>query len=268
MYKRQEKFHVPIFGNRYLLKFEERDVRPNQYDVLKEAGIRIPKLYKSIDEIDRLVIIKLKEKERKYERFFVLASNPEEARNKLNELLKSGKIDRINENNLTIEEYIVGTLFNFNFFYSKVREELELIGIDFRRQTNLDGILRIPSKFQLDVLEYLDIKYIEIGHIVCTIRESMLEKVFEYGEKFLRAVKKFSEYGLFGPFALQSAVIPGPPKEEIVVYDVSFRIPGSPGIVYSPYSYYKWGKPFGMGARIAMEIKEAIEKNKLKEIVT
>src|SRR5438270_564830 len=36
----EEKFRVPMFGNKKLLKIEERGVQPNQYDLLDEAHIR------------------------------------------------------------------------------------------------------------------------------------------------------------------------------------------------------------------------------------
>ena len=74
--------------------------------------------------------------------------------------------------------------------------------------------------------------------------------------------------GVIGPFSLQSAITPGPPKKEIVVFDVSPRMPGSPGISASPYSGYLFGQNMSMGKRVAMEIKEAIEKGELDKILT
>jgi len=37
----ENKFKLPIFGNKFLLKIEERGTSPNQYDLLREAGIRL-----------------------------------------------------------------------------------------------------------------------------------------------------------------------------------------------------------------------------------
>ncbi|EPA04259.1 DUF1297 domain-containing protein, partial [Candidatus Nitrosarchaeum limnium] len=36
----------------------------------------------------------------------------------------------------------------------------------------------------------------------------------------------------------------------------------------SPYTKYQYGKTFGIGRRIAMEIKQAQEEDRLDEIVT
>ena len=56
---------------------------------------------------------------------------------------------------------------------------------------------------------------------------------------------------------------------DFVVYDVSLRVPGNPIMATtSPYSKYYYGFTMGIGRRIAMEIRSAIEKGKLNSIVT
>ena len=66
---------VPIYGTRGMLKLEERDVPKNQYYLLDKAGIRYPKIYSSPEDIDRLVIVKVNEAIRGYERAFFYATN-------------------------------------------------------------------------------------------------------------------------------------------------------------------------------------------------
>jgi 5-formaminoimidazole-4-carboxamide-1-(beta)-D-ribofuranosyl 5'-monophosphate synthetase len=95
-----------------------------------------------------------------------------------------------------------------------------------------------------------------------------LEKAFEAGEKFVATLKKEHPPGIIGPFALQGAISAGPPKEEFVVFDVSMRIPGSPGTRFTPYSGYLYGDSISFGERIAMEIKDAIKQKRVGEIVT
>mgnify|MGYP000164961634 CR=1 FL=1 len=264
----ENTFEVPIFGNRHLLKVEERDVERNQYYLLKKAGIRIPKVFEDYTEIDRPVIVKVSESQRSYERAFFIVSTPEEFERVSDELVRKGVVRREDLESAVIEEFIVGAQFNFNFFYSPLSKELELLGIDMRRQTNLDGLLRLPHRWQDEALKKIELKFIEVGHIACTLRESLLERVFELGEKFVKITKEEYPPGIIGPFALQSAVIPGPPREDIVVFDVSVRSPGSPGISYTPYSYYRWLRNVSMGERIAMEIRRAVEEDRLAEVVT
>ena len=57
-------------------------------------------------------------------------------------------------------------------------------------------------------------------------------------------------------------------KREMIVFDVSMRIPGSPLTRFTPHSGYLYGNSISYGERIAMEIKKAVEQGRLKEIVT
>ena len=68
----ENNFMVPIYGTRSMLKLEERDVPKNQYYLLEKAGIRFPKIIKSPKDIDRLVIVKVNEAIRGYERAFFM----------------------------------------------------------------------------------------------------------------------------------------------------------------------------------------------------
>ncbi len=264
----ENKFLVPIFGTRHMLKLEERDIPKNQYYLLEKADIRIPKIFKDPKKIDRLVIVKVAEAIRGYERAFFLCNNYDEFQEKSEEYLKKKIITKESLKKAVIEEFIVGAQVNFNFFYSPLTDELELMGTDTRRQTNLDGLLRLPAPEQLNVLKYLKPKLIETGHIAVTTKESILEKAFEIGEKFVAVTKKESFPGIIGPFALQGAVAAEQGKEEIIVFDVSMRIPGSPGTIFTPYSGYLYGNSISYGERIAMEIKKAIEEGKLNLILT
>ncbi|MBU0628643.1 MAG: DUF1297 domain-containing protein [Nanoarchaeota archaeon] len=268
-FKKIEKdFKVPIFGTRTMVKLEERDVPKNQYYLLQKAGIRTPKIYDSSSKIDKLVIVKVSEAARGYERAFFFCNSPESYKQKSEEMLKAKTITAEALKKSVIEEYIVGAHVNFNYFYSTLTDELELMGTDTRRQTNLDGLLRLPADVQLDVLKYLKPKLIETGHIAVTTKESILEKIFDIGEKFVATCKKEHPPGIIGPFALQGAVSAGEGKEELVIFDVSMRIPGSPGTISTPYSGYLYHDSISYGERIAMEIKKAIDEGKLDIICT
>ncbi len=260
----ENNFYVPLLGSRNMLRIEERNIEKNQYYLLKKAGIRIPKIFKDPKEIDRLVIVKIMEKKRKIERAFFYASSYEEFLKKAKERIEKGIIDEEDLKNATIEEYVLGAKFNANFFYSPIKDELDLLGFDQRIQTNLDGILDLPAREQLEI--DIPIQNVEIGHYGVTMRESQLEKIFEAGEKFVEASKREFPPGIIGLFALQGAV----DKDlNFYVFDVSPRIPGSPCVEpTSPYMKYKYLKEVGPGRRVAMEIELAIEKDMLSEIVT
>jgi 5-formaminoimidazole-4-carboxamide-1-(beta)-D-ribofuranosyl 5'-monophosphate synthetase len=269
----ENNFEVPIFGSRTLLKIEERDQPYNQYHLLQDAGIRTPKIFAKAEDIDRLCLVKAAEAERSYERAFFLVKDAADWEKKGSALEAEGKV-AANWREATIEEFVIGAPVNFNYFYSPLTGELELMGTDTRRQTNLDGFLRMTADQQLEALEHVPMKMIETGHIACTVKESILEKAFDMGEKFVAQCKKLprdldpSGKGMIGPFALQGAVVAEEGKEDIVIFDVSFRIPGSPGIRSTPYSGYLHGEAMSVGERIALEIKAAVELDAVEKIVT
>ncbi|HEY1653888.1 MAG TPA: DUF1297 domain-containing protein [Candidatus Tumulicola sp.] len=257
---------VPIFGNRSLLRAEERDEPANQYDLLERAGIRYPRRFGSPGEIDRLVMVKAPHAKVSFERAFFLASSPAEYARNAERLIADGALARAGLGAAVIEEYALGPAVNLNFFYSPLLGELELMGTDARRQTNLEGFRNLPPA-AFDAVLDVPMRLEEAGHIAATLTESMLEKAFEMGERFVAAAAAANPPGVIGPFALQCAIVAGPPKE-FVCYDVSLRIPGSPGTRYTPYSAYRWGRDVSVGERIAMEIVMGRDTNRLAEVLT
>jgi 5-formaminoimidazole-4-carboxamide-1-(beta)-D-ribofuranosyl 5'-monophosphate synthetase len=264
----ENDFRVPIVGNRILVRKEERDEDKNQYFLLEEAGIKIPKQFRNPKDIDRIVLVKAAEAERSYERAFFLVSNYDDYKTESQKRIEAGIITKKSLDIAVIEEFVLGPQINLNFFYSPVTNELELLGTDIRRQTNIDGLLRLTAAEQLEVLKHIEPKYIENGHQSVTIKESLIEKAYEAGENFVNAVMKHYPPGMIGSFALQGAVTAGPPKEELVVFDVSMRIPGSPGTMFTPYTGYMHGENMSVGRRIAKELKMAITENKLADLLT
>ena len=260
----EEKFAVPMLGNRYMLRTEERGTPRNQQYLLQKAGILIPKIFSSPEEIDRLVIVKVAEKQRSIERAFFYASNPEEYQKKAQYRINKGIITPEALKEAIIEEYVIGAKFNANFFWSPLGDELDLLGFDKRVQTDLDGILDLPASEQLEL--NIPTQNIEIGHMGVTMRESQLEMIFAAGESFVTTCKKEYPPGMLGLFALQGAVT----KDlKFYVFDVSPRVPGCPCVEpTSPYMKYKYGLEVGPGRRIAMEVKRALTTGKLADVVT
>ncbi|MBV8196496.1 MAG: DUF1297 domain-containing protein [Candidatus Eremiobacteraeota bacterium] len=257
---------VPFFGNRYLLKAEERGDNAGQYALLKAAGIRHPRQFASADEIDSLVMVKAPHARVTFERAFFLVSSPAEYRATAGRLRNEGVVTEEGLAGAVIEEYALGPSVNLNFFYSPILGELELSGTDTRRQTNLEGFRNLPPS-AFDSVRDVAMRLEEAGHIATTVLESMLEPAFEMGERFVAAAQSATPPGVIGPFALQCIVAAGPPKE-LVCYDVSLRIPGSPGTRYTPYSAYRWGRDVSVGERIAMEIVMARDTDRLVDVLT
>ncbi len=265
----ENNFHVPIFGSRGMLKLEERDQPKNQYHLLEKAEIRMPKIFKRPQDIDRLVLVKVNEAIRTYERAFFTANSFSEYEGKSLALISQGTITEAALKKATIEEFVIGAPVNLNFFYSPFAKEVELLGTDTRRQTNLDGLLRLPAWEQNELHDAgFQPRMVENGHMAVTVKESLLEKIFDLGERFVKATQKEHAPGIIGPFALQGAVTAEEGKEDIVIFDVSLRIPGSPGTRFTPYTGYLYGQNLSVGDRVAMEIAEGVKQGRLQELLT
>ena len=263
---------VPLVGARALLRIEERTERENYYALLDRAGIRSPAAIASPEAIDRLAMVKLPHATRRLERGFFTAASPEEYRTKAAALRARGTITAEDLARARIEEYVLGPVFNFNFFFSPLApraEGLELLGVDERRESNLDGLVRLPADQQLELPPAHRIpEYIVVGHGSLTVRESILEEVFRIGEQFVDAARDRYPPGIVGPFCLQTCLDPG---GHPTVFDVAARIGGGTNVhlaVGHAYGNALYREPMSTGRRLAREIRRAIDAGRLAEIVT
>ena len=295
----ENNFQVPLFGSRNLLGIEERGKREKDYYWLLEHKItnkelmRTPELVKpsQLHSLDELVIVKLHHAQRSLERGFITAASFDEivekgkrliAKNILNacsacqgvgcaQCYQTG-IDGIQH--ARIEKYSIGPVFNFDFFYSPLNEALketplELLGVDARFESSLDGLVRLPAKQQLSLSDkQQDPTYIIVGHQSVTVRESLLQRVFEIAEEFVRITKELFYPGIIGPFTIQTTI---EDDQKPTIYDISTRIGGGTNAHMwngAPYGNTLWRSRMSTGRRIALELKRAIYKNQLSEIVS
>jgi len=268
----EDEFLVPLFGSRNLLRTEEREEERSYYWLLEKAKLPAPEKIDDPKDIDGLVIVKLHHKVKKLERGFFTAADAKEFEEKSEALIRRGVISREDLEKARIERYIIGPIFNFDFFYSPLEEEgekLELLGVDWRFETSLDGHVRLPAIQQLTLKEEEKLpEYIVVGHNSATLRESSLRDIFEIAEKYVRATQEYYPPGIIGPFTLQTAV----DKDlHFWIYDVAPRIGGGTNVHVSlghPYGNSLWRRPMSTGRRIAMEIRRGAEQGRLAELVT
>ena len=268
----EERFRVPVFGSRAMLRIEERGERENYYTLLERAGVPTPRKLRGPEAIERLTIVKLPHAHRRLERGFFTVASPEEYRQKSAQLIRRGTILESDLASARIEEYVLGPVFNFNFFFSPLvpREEgLELLGVDERRESDLDGLVRLPAAQQLALPEVARIpEYTVVGHGTLTVRESILEEVFSLAERFVDASRLRYPPGIIGPFCLQTCIDKnGHPS----VFDVAVRIGGGTNVhlgIGHPYGNALWRSRMCTGRRIAVEIARAAAEHRLAEVVT
>lgn len=244
-----EKMRLMYYGNRKILAWESD--RTIEREWLNDAGLKTPVIFSSPEEINRAVIVKF------YgagggKGYFVVR--------KPGEFYK--KMDAVKGKKYVLQEYIVGVPLYVHYFYSKMNNELEILGFDKRYESNVDSIGRIAAKDQINL--ELETSYNIVGNIPIAIRESMMPQFFEMGMRVVKSAKEMG--GIHGPFCLETIVTP---ELDVYVFEISARIVAgtNPFANGSPYTYMKYGQNISTGRRIAMEIKQAIESDRLKEIL-
>ena len=264
----EDQFVVPLLGSRNLLRSEERGDKRDYYWILEKAGLPYPEPIEA-EEINQLVMVKLPHAVKTLERGFFTAASYEEYCQKADLLLRQNVIDQDGIELARIERYIIGPVFNLDFFYSPISKQIELIGIDWRFETSLDGHCRLPATQQLTLNErQINPEYTVCGHNSATLRESLLEKAFELAEKYVEATQKYYAPGIIGPFCLQTCV----DKDlNFYIYDVAPRIGGGTNVhmaVGHPYGNSLWRTNMSTGRRLAREVRIALENDCLDKIVT
>jgi len=269
----EDNFEVPLLGSRNMLRTEERSEKQNYYWLLEKTGLPYPEKIDNPKDISELSIIKLHHAQKKLERGFFSAASYKEYQEKSGELIKQGVITEEDLADARIEQYVIGPVFNLDFFYNPLEKELpkiELIGVDWRFESSLDGHVRLPAPQQMSLVgtpQELP-EYTVCGHNSATIRESLLEKAFELAEKWVAAAKKHYKPGIIGAFCLQTCI---DKDMNYHIYDVAPRIGGGTNVhmnVGHAYGNSLWHTNMSTGRRTARLLRDAIEQDRLKEVVT
>lgn len=238
------------FGDKGVLEVEAH--RDKQAAWLKNSKLNIPKTYMPAT-MDKPSIIKFHGADGG--RGYFLAKDQQEFETKI--------ADRKNDD-YVIQEYVVGVPTYIHYFYSPLTQEIELLGLDKRYESNVDSIGRIALKDQAAF--ELNTSYTVAGNKPLVLRESLLPEVFEMGEAVVKESKNLTKQGLYGAFCLETIITP---DLKFYVFEISARIVAGTNMYMngSPYTYLKYNVPMSTGRRIAREIKQAILTNQLNKVL-
>lgn len=247
-----KKISMLHFGNKQVLNWEID--REKQMQWLQKAGLKLPKIFLNPKDIKQPVIIKLFGA--KGGSGYFLARNQKEF---------GEKIKKFKNQKYIIQQYLVGTPVYLQYFYSPLKNDIELLGIDRRYESNVDGLSRVPPYIS-DEFKF-EPSFTVIGNFPIVIRESLLPTVYGMGTNIVKISKKlFPKRGLYGPFCLETIVTP---NQVFYAIEISCRIVAGTNLFIngSPYTDLLYGTPMSTGRRIAVEIKEAIKKNRIREVL-
>lgn len=247
----EEKLRVPLFGNRKVLEWESN--RKKEREWLELSDLKTPREFSHPSEIDKLTLIKFPGA--KGGQGYFLAKNEQEFYQKVKE-------HHVKEEECTIQEYILGTRFYPHYFYSPLEKETELLSMDIRYESNLEGFSRLPYSFQKE----LQPSFVVTGNTPVIVRESLLPKILRMGQEVVKASQELFPPGLIGAFCLETIC---QENLEFITFEISARIVAGTNLYIqgSPYSCLKYKEPMSTGRRIAREIKNSLKRKVLDRIV-
>ncbi len=243
-----DRLRVPVFGNKTVLNWETD--RRKQREWLVSAGVPVPRNYPDLAAVDGPVIAKLSGA--KGGAGLISAANREE----LQQNLDKAMIDQY-----TFQEYLIGTRYYPHYFYSKMRDRVEILGIDRRDETNIDELYRYR--------EFIDgsPSYVVVGNRPLVVRESLLPQLLSDAEGLVASSQRLFPPGLIGPFCLEMVC---QDNMKFVAVELSARIVAGTNLypAGSPYSRYYFAGEMSTGRRIALEIREGLQQGRLTQIVS
>lgn len=254
-----ESIKTPIFGNKWILKWESDRILKEK--LMVEAKLNIPPSISNPKQIKNLTIAK--RHGAAGGKGYFLTTSEDDYKRKRDKLVSDGLIK--GDSDLYLQEYVMGVLAYLQYFYSPLNKELEFFGVDKRHESDIEGLGRIPAPQQMD-MDYIS-SFNVIGNSPMVLRESLLEDVYNMGERFVEASKKLVKPGMNGPFCIEGVY---DQDGKFWAFEFSARIVAGTNIYMdgSPYSVLLYKEPMSMGRRIAREVKNAIKAKKLDEVTT
>lgn len=254
-----ESIRIPIFGNKWILRWESDRLLKQR--LMNESNLPSPTQIASKNDIDGLCIVKLHGAAGG--KGYFLVTDRKGFEEQAQRLIKAEIIKA--EEDLFIQKYANGVPVYLQFFYSPIDDELELLGVDRRYETDIDAIGRIPSKYQMSSI--IEPSYTVVGNIPLVLRESLLPEVYTMGERFIDAAKRLVPPGMPGPFCIEGVY---DNNANFITFEFSARIVAGTNLYVSgsPYSDLLYDTPMSMGRRISLEIKKALDSSKLELITT
>jgi 5-formaminoimidazole-4-carboxamide-1-(beta)-D-ribofuranosyl 5'-monophosphate synthetase len=254
-----ESIKTPIFGNKWILKWESDRLLKEK--LMLDAKLDIPQSISDPKQIKKLTIAK--RHGAAGGKGYFLTANEADYIKKRDRLISMGLIK--GDSDLYLQEYVMGVLAYLQFFYSPLRDELEFFGVDKRHESDIEGLARIPAQEQL-CTDYIS-SFNVIGNSPMVLRESLLQDVYDIGQRFVDASKRLVSPGMNGPFCIEGVY---DQDGKFWAFEFSARIVAGTNIYMdgSPYSTLLYDVPMSMGRRMAREVKNAQKAKKLDKITT
>lgn len=237
---------VPMFGNRATLSWEGSRERQRKW--LAEAGLQTPRVFLP-KEVRSKVFVKF-HGARGGREYFV-AKSPREV---MKRLAAAG----VPPERAEIQEFLTGVRYYVHYFASPLLDRVELLSMDRRIETADEGLRNWPDPPEME--------FTVSGNLPLVVREKLLKDLVAAGRRVVASSRMLFAPGQIGPFCLESIYHP---DRGFTFFEISARIVAGTNLypTGSPYSPYTWDEPMSTGRRLAREVKMALQKRRLSELV-
>lgn len=258
------RLEVPMFGNPKVLAWESN--RSKEREWLERSGCRMPRLFRSPEDIREPCFVKLPGA--KGGKGFRIVASEEEFRQVVEQT------PGLEDDDFTVQEFIIGTRYYFQMFYSPIHTNgfragegrVELLGIDRRVESNIDELYRFGfSRYELHKAD-IERTFVVTGNLPLVLRESMLPRVFEMSRNIVDVSLDLFYPGIVGPFCIETVLTD---DLEFYVFEISARIVAGSNLypLGSQYTEFMFGEPMSTGRRVSRDINIARNKGELHKVV-
>jgi 5-formaminoimidazole-4-carboxamide-1-(beta)-D-ribofuranosyl 5'-monophosphate synthetase len=244
---------VGYFGNRQVLRWEAG--RSLQRRWLAAADLTLPREFDGAGDVDAWPVLAKRHGAPGGAGCFLSGSRVE----------LEGALARRHPETFALQEHVLGVTLYIHYFQSVIDDRLEILSMDRRYETNVDGLGRLPHAVQAAFDP--DPSYVVVGNSPLVLRESMLDEAYAMGERVVAASRDLiGGRGLWGPFCLETVVTP---DLRFHVIEISCRIVAGTNLFVdgSPYAALWFDEPMSTGRRIARELRLAHAGDRLAEVV-
>ena len=244
---------TPYYGNKAVLRWEAD--RAKQREWLEHARITVPDEYADPEAVTEFPVL-IKRHGAPGGAGCRLVGSPEALR---------AALEEEDPDDVIIQQYVVGVTLYIHYFQSLMEDRLEILSMDRRYETTVDGLGRLPHRFQAEFEP--EPGYVVVANSPLVLRESMLEEAYRMGEAVVRSAEELvGGGGLWGPFCLETIITP---DLNFHVMEISCRIVAGTNVFVdgSPYAAMWFDEPMSTGRRIARELKRAAKGGRLGELL-
>jgi len=304
----ENQFAIPIMGSRKLFKTANLGASEKDYRwFAQKASIPCAKVYefklsetgiRFAQSVNEPVVLMVEYSGVSVKKTFIIGENSNDLEERISKEVLAGNINKTTLERAWVQQFLLGTNINLNFFFSPIDAKKEwgdaddmyttlynlslqdaraclaneLISLDERRVDILEKLKDLSIPFQTRIKSF--IKTYHLPKISLNFSEEFLfEDLLKYGDQLLLLMKEEEPPGIIGSWSLQATML----QKDVSSYELKLT-----GMNFGLYDEFeeetiyplvnlaklRRGIEMTLGERTALELYRSKKEDMLPEIVT